>query len=57
MLTTIDNLNIYVNNIPKMQFSLECPEIIGRNRIYYHSLSMYGNSDMKHCRILINMPY
>ena len=35
-----------VKSIPTMQFSLESPEILSKNLICYHGLSVSGNSEI-----------
>ena len=42
----------HANNIPTLEF----PEILSKKLIRYHWLSVSGNSKIKHCGILINMP-
>ena len=55
--STIPNVIGHVNNIPTMQFSLEFPEILSQNLICYHWLSVSEISKIKHCGILIYIPY
>ena len=42
---------------PQCNFSLEFPEILIQNLLYYHQLSVSWNYKILHCGILINMPY
>ena len=47
-----------VNNIAtQCNLSLEVPEILSQNHIYFHWLSVSGNSNILHCGILIYIPY
>ena len=41
---------------PRCKFSVELPEILN-NLNWYHGLSVSGNSEMKHCGILITHTY
>ena len=45
----------HVNNIPTMQFFTGISRNT-QNLICYHWLSVFGNSKIMHCGILINMP-
>ena len=42
---------------PQCSFSREFPGMLSQNLICHHWLSVSGNSEIMHCRILINMPY
>ena len=46
-----------LTTFPRMQCSLEFPEIVGQNNICYYGRSVSGISKVMHCGIHINMPY
>ena len=46
-----------LTTFPQCNFSLEFLEILSQNHIRYHWLSVSGNSKIKHCGIVINMPF
>ena len=46
-----------LTTFPQRNFSLELPEILSKNHICYHWLSVSGISKIMYCGILINMPY
>ena len=46
-----------LTTFPQCNFSLELPEILAQNHIYYHWLSVSGISKIMLCGILTNMPY
>ena len=46
-----------LTTFPQCNFSLEFPEILSQNHIWYHWLSVCGISQIMHCGILINISY
>ena len=45
-----------LTTFPHCNLSLEFPELLSQNLICYHWPSVFGNSKIMHCGILINMP-